>query len=174
MPTMIRNRILLSALVICTLSGCGYHLTNSPAGRKHTFQNVWIPFFGNESISPTAQTALRRAFYDEIHALRGLNPAESQETAGLSMKAKIVSYSTAAVSYNAKDEVREYKLSLTVELEACKKGELLPIWKGQLQGSRQYPANLDIALQRNAEDQALDAAARILAQKFITAIEESY
>lgn len=162
------------AMLLCTLSGCGYHLTNSQADRKQSFQNIWVPFFSNESISPTAQTVLRRAFYDEFHALRGLNPARDQKTADLSLKAKLLSYSSAAVSYNASDEIREYKLSLNVELEAYKKGQLLPIWKGQVQSSKQYPANRNIALQRNAEEQALDAAARILAHKFISAIEESY
>jgi outer membrane lipopolysaccharide assembly protein LptE/RlpB len=161
-------------LLLVTLSGCGYHLTNAPANRKQSFRNVWIPFFSNESISPIAQTVLRRAFYDELHALRGLNPAESRDTADLSLKAKILSYSSTAVSYSAKDEVREYKLSLNVELEAYKKGQLLPVWKGQIQSYKQYPAQLNIALQRNAEDQALGAAARILAHKFISAIEESY
>ena len=175
MMTRMCHRVLLSALLLITLAGCGYHLTNSPANRKPDLQNIWIPFFSNESISPTAQTVLRRAFYDEMHALRGLNPANSQETADLTLKAKLLSYSSSAVSYNAKDEVREYKLSLNVELEAYKKGQPLPVWKGQLQSSKQYPANIsNVALQRNAEEQALDAAARILAHKFISAIDESY
>ncbi|HIJ88314.1 MAG TPA: hypothetical protein HPP97_11640 [Desulfuromonadales bacterium] len=175
MLTMKRNRALLYALMLITLTGCGYHLTNAQADRKQSYRNVWIPFFSNESISPTAQTVLRRAFYDEFHALRGLNPAESQETADLAMKAKILSYSSTAVAYNPKDEVSEYKLNLNVELEAYKKGQLLPVWRGRLQSSRQYPANnINIALQRNAEEQALDGAARILAHKFLTAIEESY
>ena len=174
MMTRMWHRIALVTLMLVTLTGCGYHLTNSQANRKQSFQNIWIPFFSNESISPTAQTVLRRAFYDEMHALRGLNPAENQESADLSMKAKIISYSSTAVSYNALDQVREYKLSLNVELEAYKKGQILPLWKGQVQGSRQYPANTNLALQRNAEEQALDAAARTIAHKFITAIEETY
>jgi len=174
MPAKTRGRILLCALVMLTLTGCGYHLTNSQANRKLSYQSIWVPFFSNESISPTAQTTLRRAFYDEVHALRGLNPAASQETADISMKAKLISYSSGAVSYSPKDEVREYKLSLNVELEAYKKGQLQPLWKGQIQGSKQYPANANLALQRNAEEQALDAAARSIAQKFISAIEEPY
>jgi outer membrane lipopolysaccharide assembly protein LptE/RlpB len=161
-------------MITLTLTGCGYHLTNSQANRKQSFQNIWIPYFSNESISPTAQTVLRRAFYDEIHALRGLDPAGSQETADLFMKAKIISYSSTAASYNPHDQAREYKLSLNVELEAYKKGQPQPLWKGQIQGSKQYPAHVNLALQRNAEEQALDAAARILAQRFISAIEESY
>lgn len=165
---------LLVFVLLSVASGCGYHLTNSPSRPLGVAQTIWIPFFSNESISPTAQTVLRRAFYDELHALRGLNPARSDADADLVMKARLISYSSKAVSFNALDHAREFNLSLDVELEIAKNRAPAPIWKGQIQGSKQYPANIDLALQRNAEDQALDAAARILAQKFISAVEESY
>ena len=168
------GRFLLLGLVLSTVSGCGYHLTNSPSGRLGNTQKIWVPFFSNESISSTAQTVLRRAFYDEFHALRGLNPAGSEDIADLVIKAKIISYSSKAVSYNSIDQAREFSLSLNVELEISKKWQALPLWKGQIQGSKQYPANTNLALQRNAEEQALDAAARIIAHKFISALEESY
>jgi len=162
------------ALLLSTVAGCGYHLNNSQSGRLGTAHKIWVPFFSNESISPTAQTVLRRAFYEEFHALRGLNPAGSADGADLAMKARIVSYSSKAVSYSAIDQAREFSLSLNVELEITKKGQTLPLWKGQIQGAKQYPANTNLALQRNAEEQALDAAARIIAHKFISALEESY
>lgn len=161
-------------LMVCTLSGCGYHLTNVNNRQFETTRNIWIPFFSNESISPTAQTVLRRAFYDEFHALRGLNPADTEGNADLVMKARIVSYANKAVSYTALDQAREYNLTLDVELEIARKGQPTPLWKGQLHGSKQYPANTNLGYQRNAEEQALDAAARIIAHKFISALEESY
>ena len=167
-------RNLLLGLLLCAVSGCGYHLTNAQSGRLGDARKVWVPFFSNESISPTAQTVLRRAFYEELHALRGLTPADSAESADLAMKARVLSYSSKAASFSALDQAREYSLSLNVELEIAKKGQPLPIWKGQIQGAKQYPANTDLALQRNAEEQALGAAARIIAHKFISAVEESY
>jgi len=168
-------RGLVLALLLNTAAGCGYHLTNSQSSRQFgAAQNIWVPFFSNESVSQTAQTVLRRAFYEELHALRGLNPAASEESADLAMKARIISYSSRTVSYSAIDQAREFSLSLTVELEISKKGVVVPLWKGQIQGAKQYPANRDLALQRNAEEQALDAAARIIAHKFISALEESY
>ena len=163
------------ALLLSTAAGCGYHLTNSQPSRQFgAAWNIWVPFFGNESVSPTAQTVLRRAFYEELHALRGLNPAASEESADLVMKARIISYSSRAASYSAVDLAREFSLSLNVELEISRKGAVVPLWKGQIQGVKQYPANKDLALQRNAEEWALDAAARIIAHKFISAVEESY
>lgn len=168
-------RGLMLALLLNAAAGCGYHLTNSQPSRQFgTAQNIWVPFFSNESVSPTAQTVIRRAFYEELHALRGLKPAGSEESADLAMKARIISYSNRVVSYSAIDQAREFSLSLTVELEISQKGVVLPLWKGQIQGTKQYPANRDLALQRNAEEQALDAAAQIIAHKFISALEESY
>lgn len=168
------GRVSLALLLLSAVAGCGYHLTSSSSGRLAASQKIWVPFFSNESISPTAQTVLRRAFYDEFHALRGLSPAGSEATADLSMKARVISYSSKAVSYSAIDQAREFSLSVNVELEMYKKGQALPLWKGQIQGSKQYPANINLALQNNAEEQALDAAARIIAHKFISALEESY
>lgn len=172
MSASLWGRGLLLAVLLNAVAGCGYHLTNSQ--RLGAAQKVWVPFFGNESVSQTAQTVLRRAFYEEFHALRGLNPASSEEDADLAMKARIISYSSRVVSYNALDQAREYSLSLNIELDISKKGQAAPLWKGQIQGAKQYPANRDLALQRNVEEQALDAASRIIAQKFISALEESY
>lgn len=167
-------RGLLLVLLLNTVAGCGYHLTNSSSQQFGTAKTIWIPFFSNESISPTAQTVLRRAFYDEFHALRGISPALNEDSADLAMKARIVSYSSKAVSYNALDQAREYSLNLNVELEIAKKEQKIPLWKGQLQGLKQYPANTNLALQHNSEEQALDAVARIIAHKFISAVEGSY
>ena len=174
MPASLWIRVVLLVLLLGTAAGCGYHVTNTQSGRLGVARNIWVPFFINESISPTAQTVLRRAFYEELHALRGLNPAAAAASADLVMKARLVSYSSKAVSYNSLDQAREFNLSLDVELEIAKKGETLPLWKGLVHATKQYPANRDLALQRNAEEQALDAAARIIAHKFITALEETY
>ena len=168
------GRYLLLALLLNAAAGCGYHVTNSQPERMSSNQKIWIPFFSNESSSPTAQTVLRRAFYEEFHALRGLYPAVSEENADLVMKARIISYSSKAVSYTAIDQAREFSLSLEVELEIAKKGQPLPLWKGKLQATKQFPANMDLALQRNSEEWALAAAAGIIAHKFISALEESY
>jgi outer membrane lipopolysaccharide assembly protein LptE/RlpB len=174
MPVLLWLRYMMLGLLLVSVAGCGYHLTNSQPHRFGAARTIWVPFFGNESISPTAQTVLRRAFYDELHALRGLNPAETEATADLVIKARLFSYSSRAVSYNTLDQARELILTLNVELEISQNNQTPPLWKGQLLGTQQYPASINLALQQNAEEQALDAAARIIAHTFIAALEESY
>lgn len=173
MSSSLCARFALFALLLTLIAGCGYRFTSSQPGSLGTAQTIWVPFFSNESVSSTAQTVLRRAFYEESHALRGLKPAENEATADLAMKARILSYSSGVVSYSAIDQASELRMSLNVELEIVKKGQTVPFWKGQIQGTKDYQANNSLELQRNAEEQALDAAARIIAQKFYSALEGS-
>lgn len=167
--------MMLSAVsLVALLTGCGYHLAGSAGNRLASGQALWVAFIGNESVSPTAQTVIRRALLEESHALRGLYPAASQADAELSVSGNLRSYATRAVSYSSIDHVREYRLTIQVELELRRKGSVIPLWRGTLQAFQDYPANTNLALQRSAEEAALDAASRILAQRFLTTVEQSY
>ncbi|HIJ81262.1 MAG TPA: hypothetical protein HPP76_06110 [Desulfuromonadales bacterium] len=166
--------ILFCVCAIWSLTGCAYRLSGSSQQNMTAGRTLWVPFIGNESISPTAQTVLRRALYDEFHALRGLVPAENEAAADVTVKGKLVSYGSRAVSYNAADRVRAFSLQAAAELAIYRKGETTPFWKGALSGSKEFPANSDLALQRNAEEQAFEGAARIIARKLASTMEHSY
>lgn len=160
--------------MLSCLAGCGYRLTGSSESRLASGQSLWVAFIGNETISSSAQTVIRRAFLDEGHAMRGLSPAGSAAEADLRVDGSLRSYYSKAISYTAIDQVREYRLIIDVELELHRKGIAAPLWKGTLQSSKDYPANVNNALQHSAEEAALDSASHILAQKFLTAVEQSY
>ena len=173
-----RNRSLfrLAPLLVVLLfvSACGYHFAGSSANRLAPGQSLWVSFIGIEIDSPPAQTVLRRALLEECHALRGLYPADNAASADLRMKGSLRSYTAKAMSYTALDKVREYRLTLEVDLELSRKGESTPLWKGTIQSYQDYPANTDLALQRSAEEAALAAASHTLARKFLMAVEQGY
>jgi len=172
---MIRfSRLLALLLVLLSLTSCGYHAVGSSASRLAPGQSLWVSFIGIEIDSPSAQTVLRRALLEECHAMRGLYPADTAETADLRMKGGLRTYATRAISYTALDQVKEYRLSVDVDLELFRKGETNPFWKGTIQSYQDYPANTDLALQRSAEEAALSAAAHGLARKFLIAVEQAY
>lgn len=167
--------LICAALFISLLSGCGYHLMGSTGNRLAPGQALWVSFIRNETISPSAQTVLRRALLEECHAMRGLAPAGNEGDADLQINGSLRSYTLRAISYSAIDQVREYRLDIEVELELRRKGGVAPLWKGTLQSSQDFPANItQLALQHSAEEAALASASRILAQKFLTAVEQSY
>ena len=162
-------------VIIASLTaGCGYRLAGSSDNRLSSGQSIWVAFIANESVSPTAQTVIRRALLEESHAMRGMPPASNLADADLSVSGSLRSYSTRAVSYTSIDRAREYRLTIQVELELRRRGDISPVWKGTLQTFQDYPANTNLALQRSAEESALAAASRILAQKFLTSVEQSY
>lgn len=174
MTVNIHCRLFLILPLLFVMAGCGYTMKGSASQRLDAGQRLWVPFIGNESISPTAQTVLRRALYDECHALRGIVPSENENSAGLIIKGRLVSYSISSVSFSAVDRARSFRLVISAELELFRKGETAPVWKGGVTAAKEFPASSDLALQRNAEESALDAASRIMAQKFIFAVEQDY
>ncbi|MBT1071641.1 LPS-assembly lipoprotein LptE [Pelotalea chapellei] len=171
---MILLRALLTIAIVMQLSGCGYHFSGSGDNTIATGQSIWVSFIRNESTSSIAQTVLRRALFEESHRLRGLFPAASESDAELVVNGTLRSYSSKAVSYTAADRAREYRLMLNVELEIRRKGMNSLLWKGSLQSYQDFPASDNLALQQNAEEAALVAASRIIAQKMLVASEQAY
>lgn len=165
--------ILLSLLF---LSGCGYTFSGSAANRIADGQSLWVSFISNETVSPFAQTVLRRALLEESQQLRGLVPSADQGGADLHISGVLRSYSLQAISYTAADQAREYRLFLAAELELKRKGELKPFWKGTIKAEQDFPVdrNNNLAFQRNAEEAALIAASRSIARKLLAAIEQNY
>jgi outer membrane lipopolysaccharide assembly protein LptE/RlpB len=160
--------IVLAALL--SLTACGYRFNGTDGNRLAPGQTIWVSFVD----SPSSQIILRRALLEECHALRGIIPSGTAAEADLRITGTVKSLANKAMSYNAKDEVKEYRLTIEAELELSRKGEKAPLWKGTLKSFQDYPTNVNLALQRNAEQAALDAASRILAQKFLMAVEQSY
>jgi len=156
--------------VLVALTACGYRFTGTGGTRLMAGQTMWVSFVD----SPSAQIPIRRALLEESHALRGISTAGSAAEADLRVVGNVKGYSIKAMSYNPLDEVKEYRLSIDVEFELTRRGETVPLWKGTLKSFQDYPANDNLALQRNAEQAALSAASHILAQKFLTAVEQSY
>ncbi|HEX9078004.1 MAG TPA: hypothetical protein VF795_00370, partial [Desulfuromonadaceae bacterium] len=110
-------RLALVAVIPSLLAGCGYHLAGSSDNRLASGQSLWVAFITNTTVSPTAQTVIRRALLEEGHALRGLYPAASLADADLSVSGGLRSYTTRAISFSAVDFAREYRLTIEVELE---------------------------------------------------------
>lgn len=171
--------LLLVLVVLMMLNGCGYRFTGSNTLNTHyNGRTVWVDFIGNTTSSSTAQTNLKRGFIEEFHAFRGMQPAPARSESDLLVSGSIKSYSIRAVSYTAADQVRENRLTIEVELEVRDKTSQTALWKGILSASQDFPAsdprNPNLALQKNAEEAALVAASRNLAQSLITSMEVSY
>lgn len=171
-----RGMITLLCLLGLQTAGCGYRLTVPGEGNGMIAPgtSIWCGFISNESTSATAQTILARAVLEEALRLRGARTADGEAMADLVVSGRLLSYDTRAVSYSAIDRIREYRLTVDVEFTVKRREETKPFWIGRLQSFRDFPANDNLALQRNAEEAALRTAAGILAEKLLTSMEQEY
>lgn len=169
---------LLAAMLL--LAGCGYRPAATAGNRLGPNHRLWVTFIANDTVSPTAQTVLRRALLEEAHSMRGIPPAAGSGEADLLVSGSVRSYSSQVISYgdleqdHKYDRAREYRLTISVELELRSTEDRSLTWKGTLQAFQDYPANADLALQRSAEEKALAAASRKIAQKLLLSLEQSY
>jgi len=185
-----RSGAIRAAMVLCSIAllllvaGCGYRPAASAGNRLGPDHRLWVAFISNETVSPTAQTVLRRALLEEAHIMRGIVPAVSSADADLQVSGSLRSYSSEGISYGIweadrnherdTDRVREYRLTIDVELELRSTTDPGLAWKGTLRAQQDYPSSKDLALQRSAEEQALAAASRKIAQQFLMAVEQKF
>ena len=106
--------------------------------------------------------------------MRGLSPSGTESEADLRINGQLRSYNIRAVSYSAADQVRDYILTIDVELSVTRKGQVTPFWKGSVQGKQVFPANSNLSVQRSSEEAALASAARTVAQKIYMSLEQSF
>lgn len=150
--------LLLAAL----LGGCGYHavLREEPlfAG-----QGVDVVVFANRSYQAGVEGVLARSLVDEL-ALRTGGRVVTGNEATLELTGTVLTYGSSAVSYNSQDQIREYRLDISVEAVLRDRITQRVVWKGELVESQTYPVNLNLALQRNSEEAAAAKVCRRLAE----------
>lgn len=142
-------------LPLLLLAGCGYHFPGHDGGHLAAYgESITIPIFANKTQKANLEILLANELLDEFHRKRGIKVLDA-EGGDLQLSGTITSYGTAAVSYSAIDTVKEYRATMVVEavLKSNKDGKV--IWKGTVSRSQDFPANTDIALQRNSEDAAI-------------------
>ncbi|MBI1920213.1 MAG: molecular chaperone [Geobacter sp.] len=146
---------IFALLPLFLLAGCGYHFPSRDGGPLAVYgESITIPIFANKTQKANLEILLANELLDEFHRKRGVKVIDT-EGGDLRLSGTITSYGTAAVSYSATDTVKEYRATMAVGavLKSNRDGKV--IWKGTVSRSQDFPANTDIALQRNSEDAAI-------------------
>ncbi len=162
-----------SVIVFCCLAGCGYHAVNwDTSPHSGAGKTLNIPLFANKTYKPNIEGVLANALIDEFAGRSGLTVDSSD--ADLILSGEVLSYSSTAVAYSGSDTVKEYLSAITISATLRKNSNQQVLWKGGLSWTQTFPANTDIALQQNAEDQAIREICRRLAQQLYVTLAEGF
>jgi outer membrane lipopolysaccharide assembly protein LptE/RlpB len=170
----------LALAVSCFLGGCGYHLTSgAQTPSLIAGKTIAIPMWRSKIYRPNLEAILTGSLVDEF-ALRSGGMVVAEDTAELLLTGTIVNYTTAAVSYTAADQVREYQATLKIDATLTEKRSQKVLWKGTISASQDYQAINDptlqnrIALQQSSEEAAFREICRKIAPQLFQKMSENF
>ncbi|HEY5976041.1 MAG TPA: LptE family protein [Geobacteraceae bacterium] len=164
--------VTLIVLLICITAGCGYRFVGRDEGLLAGRQ-VAVAIFANRTYRPTIEGVMTKALRAELAAATS-NGSAGEAVADLLVNGVIERLSIEPVAYTAADQVKEYRLTVTASAGLTERRSGQVLWQGREIVSVDYPTNTDLAQQQNAEEAAVNAACRQLAERFRLAMATGF
>jgi outer membrane lipopolysaccharide assembly protein LptE/RlpB len=161
-------------LVLFGLSGCGYHSLNTSSSKKISAgKTISIPLFANKTYKSNLESVFANAIIEEFAKRRGLQITDAA-AAEMTLSGEVFSYISTASSYSRSDTVMQYSSSMKLNATLRRNSNQQVLWKGDLSWDQTYPANVNIGLQQNAEDSAIQEICRRIAQQLYLKIVQDF
>jgi hypothetical protein len=124
-------RLLLAALLLAGLLGCGYQFVGESSLLPADARTIYVETFVNRSrevgIDKELVTALRGEFYRRLQ----LQVVDHSEQADVIVSGVIRSLDTMVASVNRRDEVLQYESVLTLDVTLRRRQPNEILWRGQ-------------------------------------------
>lgn len=175
MPNARGTIIRLVAVLLTTLlvAGCGYHVMKpARGGGGLDGKTMEIANFSNRSFRPNIEATLVDVLVDELAKREDSRLVKSG--GDLVLSGAILSYGTSHVSYIAKDQVKEYRATVTAEVTLRRTDTSQVVWKGTLTSTQDFPALDDLVFQQNSEEAAIREICRKMAREVYIHLTEDF
>jgi len=134
-------------------------------------QTVDVKMFANRTFQPNIEADLRQSLVNELVA-RGARV--SSELSDFIISGEISSLSADASAFSATDQASYYTVTVAFQAQLSERRSGKVIWKGAETIKQGYPANSDLALQRNAHAAAVASACETAARLFVIKMNQSF
>lgn len=166
------NRLLPLLIILLFLSGCGYSTVKRNASPLYG-RLLHVNMFVNGSYQPNLDGELRLALLDEI-AKSGTGELAAEQAADVTLSGEIESLVLENAAFSASDKAMKYRFVLTVQAVLTERRSGTVFWKSKEIVREEYPANADMALQRNSRDAAITASCREMARRLVTQMNRAF
>lgn len=164
--------LLLTALLL--LAGCGYHLPGRSSDLPPEVQTLYIELFSNRTAEPFLENSLTDRVTDRFARTRSLRLVERRDRADAVLSGVVTSYTTSPISYDRRDVITEYRSIMTIAVTLRQTKDDRVLWKGNVDWSEEYPANLDKSAQEDNEAAAIEVIVDRLSQELYFRITENF
>ncbi len=152
---------LLCSLLI--LSACGYHMAGTGSHLTPGMKSVFIPVFENKTMEPIVEEELTPAVIREFLQDGRIEVADSSR-ADMVLKGSVVSYKETPISFDASQNVLEYRIMVTTHLILLKNNSL-SLWEKDITSTAEYAVSSDVMTTRVSKLLALREIARNLSEE---------
>lgn len=153
-------------MLLCLLTACGYSRAVNRSSLVHG-RTLYPGLLVNRTVHPNVETDFRKALQDEL-ALHGEN-IRSEKDADLIFSGELSADPVTITSYSEADKAMLHGIALTAVMQLTENKSGRVIWKHTVTQKQDYPATIDLGLQRNSRDAAISALctriARIVVQQ---------
>lgn len=164
--------LLLVALLL--LAGCGYHLPGRSSNLPPEVQNLYVELFSNRTAEPFLENRITDRVTDRFASTRTLGLVKTRERADAVLTGVVTGYTTSPISYDRSDVITEYRSIMTIAVTLRQTKDDRVLWKGSVDWSEEYPANLDKSAQEDNEAAAIEVIADRLSQELYFRITENF
>lgn len=153
---MTGRRSVSVAVAILLLAGCGYSLRgNLPAH----IRTVAVPVFVNKTQTPAVENFLTRAVVDAFVTSGRLKVVPPGEADAI-LEGEIVGYQLDSLSFDPRANIREYRLTITLNLEFRDVRKSVTLWRQEgVREKADFKVPGQVAATISREESALRAAA---------------
>lgn len=152
--TIRRPIVLASALLL--LGGCGYSLRGSLPGHIRT---VAIPIFVNKTQQPAVENLLTRAVVDAFVTSGRLKVVRPEQADSI-LEGEITGYQLTSLSFDPRVNVREYRLTVTLNLQFKDAKNNALLWRQEgVQEKADFRVQGQVSATISSEESALRTAA---------------
>ncbi len=169
--------LLLSALLLASLTGCGYHGVGAAAQLPASVHTLAVPFFENRTQFSHTEVVLTQATVHELNTRTRFQvlPQEDTGDADAVLKGTVLSETIVPYTYNSQTgQSSSYLITLTANvLLTDRDGRVLYRHEGYT-FHQQYEATFDLATFVQEDSPAMARLSRDFAQSLVSDMLESF
>jgi len=124
-----KRSALLMSLLLLLLAGCGYHTPNAgDAWIGQQGRTLYVELFANRTVEPYLDSIVTEEIAIQLSRSRLAELTEERKGADLLLGGVVTNFDSNAVAYDAKDDISEYRASMTVKARLVRRGDGKVLW----------------------------------------------
>jgi len=165
---------MLSAAVLCSLTGCGYHTAGSATHIPSNVRSIAVPVFATHALAYHTEMALTQAVVRELNT-RTRYRVVTQNSADAVLSGTVLTQTNVPLTYDSTSgETSSYLVTLTVKVVLTARDGRVLYQNDALSYREQYQSTQDLTGFIREDPAAVNRLARDFAQALVSDMLESF